>query len=109
MAGRSAAPGVSLRRGRVRRLAGNAAPGVGLGAGASLRSTAEAAMATGEAAVLAVQPADASSSTLLTVGSSAVRILLAILAGAGAAYGPAGVVAGALAETRTAVRLVATR
>jgi hypothetical protein len=92
----------------------SAAPGVGLGAGVSLRSTAQAAMATGEAAMLAVvQPADASSATLLTVGDSAVRILRVILAGAGATNGPAEVMtralAGIMADTHTAVRLVATR
>jgi len=120
-AGRTGAAQVGLRRGRMGWLARSAAPGVGLGAGVSLRSTAEAAMATGEAAmatgeaaVLAVvQPADASSATLLTAGGSAVRVLLAILAGAGAADGPAGVVAralaGVLADTHSAVRLVATR
>ena len=95
------------------RLAGSAAP-VGLGAGVGLWRTAEAAMATGEAAVLAaVQPAAASSATLLAVGGGAARVLLAVLAGARAADIPAGVVAralaGVLAETSTAVRLVAAR
>lgn len=87
------------------RLAGRAAPSVGLGAGVGLWRTPEAAMATGEAATLAaVQPA-----ALLTVGGSAVRVLLAVLAGAPAANEPAGVVARALAGVlaRTAARLLA--
>lgn len=94
------------------RLAGSAAP-VGLGAGVGLRSTADTAMTAGEAALLAaVQPA-ARGVTLLTVGGGAVRVLLAILAGAPAANRPAGVVdralAGVLVQVRTAARLVAAR
>ena len=110
-AGRTGAAQVGLRRGRMGGLARSATRGVDLGTGIGLRSTAEAAMAIGEAAVLAaVQPAAASNGTLLlTVGGNAARVLLAVLAGAGAAAEPAGVVARALAGTCTAVRLVATR
>jgi hypothetical protein len=86
------------------RLAGSAAP-VDLGAGVGLRRTAEAAM------LAAVQPAAASGATLLTVGGSAAWVLLAVRAGARAADEPAGMVAralaGVLAGTCTAVRLVA--
>ena len=92
-------------------LARSTTPGVDLGTGVGLRSTAQAAMATGEAALLAaVQPASASSATLLlTVGGDATRVLLAVRTGAGAADDPAGVVARALAGTPTAVQPVATR
>jgi hypothetical protein len=77
----------------VRRVTRRAAPGVGLGAGVSLRSTAEAPMTTGKATMLAAaaQPTT-SGATLLRVGCSAVRVLLAALMGAPAADEPAGVV-----------------
>src|SRR6476620_4442051 len=102
-AGRRGAAQVGLRRGRVGQWAGRAAPGVGLGTGVGLRSTSDAVMATGKGATLAaVQPA-----ALLTVGGSAVRVLLAILTGATAADEPAGVVGRSLAGVlaRTAARL----
>ncbi|MGA8518418.1 MAG: hypothetical protein WB735_09800 [Pseudonocardiaceae bacterium] len=108
-AGRSRGAQVGLRRGRVGRLAGRAAPGVGLEAGVGLRSTSDVAVATGEAAMLAtVQPA-VSGPILLTVGDSAMGVLLAVLAGAPPADEPAGVVARALAGVlaRTAARLLA--
>lgn len=88
-------------------LAGCALPGVALGAGVGLRSTAEA-VTTSETAMLG---AAASHGTLLVVGGSAVRALLADLPGASAADEPTGVVArdlaGILIDARTVVRLVA--
>ena len=69
------------------------APGLGLSAGVSLRSTAEAPMTTGKATMLAAaaQPT-ARGATLLRVGCSAVRVLLAALMGAPATDEPAGMV-----------------
>lgn len=78
----------------MRRLVVRVAPGVTLGAGVSLRSTADSPSTTGEAARLpAVQSAATSGATLLPVGGSAVRVLLAVLVGAPADDGSAGVVA----------------
>lgn len=89
-------------------LAGCALPGATLGPGVGLRSTAEAAMTTGEAAMLGTAASDG---TLLIVGGSAVRALLADLPGASAAHEPAGMVArdlaGILVDARTVARLVA--
>ena len=69
-----------------------------LGAGVSLRSTTEIAVATGNAAVLAaVQPATTSGTALLAVGDHPVRVLEAVLAGAAAGDGPAGMVTRCLA------------
>lgn len=73
----------------MRQLVVRAAPGITLGAGVSLRSTAEAPITTGEAAMLAAfQSAATSGATVLPVGGSALRVLLAVLVGA-----PAGAVA----------------
>ena len=69
-----------------------------LRAGVGLRSTTEIAVAAGDAAVLvAVQPAPASGTALLAVGDHPVRVLGAVLAGAAAGDGLAGMVTRGLA------------
>lgn len=95
--GRRGTAQVRLWRGRVRWLARRAVSAE-LRAGVSLRSATEIAMAAGDAAVLvAVQPTTASGTTLLAVGDHPVRGLGAVLAGAAAGDGLAGMVTRGLA------------